>query len=93
MEPLDLLLLDTFGYTTLPPLGLLYVATYAQSKGYNVRVQVLQSQVAPGPPGSFSRPYLKQILEQYRPKVVGFPVYAGIDGGSDPFLPANPGIQ
>ena len=75
-ERLDLLLLETFGYTNLPPLGLLYVAAYARSQGYRVRVQVLQSQVVQGPQGSFSRPYLQQILEQYRPKVVGFPVYA-----------------
>jgi anaerobic magnesium-protoporphyrin IX monomethyl ester cyclase len=73
---LDLLLLETFGYTNLTPLGLLYVAAYAQSRGYTAGVQVLQSQVVNGPAGAFSRPFLHTLLERHRPRVVGLSVYA-----------------
>lgn len=85
LDKLDLLLLETFGYTNLPPLGLLYIAAYARAQGYRVRVQVLQSQTVQGPPGSFSRPYLQQLLARYRPKVVGLPVYAESLAGVERF--------
>jgi radical SAM superfamily enzyme YgiQ (UPF0313 family) len=81
-EPLDLLLLDTFGYTNLPPLGMLYVATYAQSMGYKAKALVLQSQIVDGTPGSFSRPYLQRLLREHRPQAVGIPVYAESEAGA-----------
>ncbi len=73
---LDLLLLDVSGYSYLPPLGLLYIATYAEARGFKAGLLGLSGQNLTGRKGAFTREYLKYLLQIHQPKVIGLPVYA-----------------
>ena len=73
---LDLLLLDVSGYSYLPPLGLLYIATYAEARGFKAGLLGLSGQNLTGRKGAFTREYLIYLLQIHQPKVIGLPVYA-----------------
>ena len=60
-ESLDLLLLDVSAYGHMPPLGLIYIASYTNSMGFAAKVHLLQGEYR-----GYSKTYLKRLLEQYR---------------------------
>jgi radical SAM superfamily enzyme YgiQ (UPF0313 family) len=69
--PLDLLLLDVSAYAHMPPLGLLYIASYVNSLGMRCRIKLLQ-----GERGGYSKKYLYKLLDNTRPFAVGLPATA-----------------
>lgn len=70
-EKLDLLLLDVSGYGHMPPLGLMYIASYINARGINAKVHILQGEYS-----GYSKKYLTDIVDKFRPTAIGLPVTA-----------------